>query len=113
MPDNITFNTIPIDIRTPGQFLEVDNSKALTGLPNMNRRMLFIGNKLVAGSAAANTLQRIIDDMVTVGMLKHPIAVEAVLRDDAVKQAYDDLKDRPELQAAIAKAKSVVEKYGF
>lgn len=59
MPDNITFNTIPIDIRTPGQFLEVDNSKALTGLPNMNRRMLFIGSKLAAGAAPANTLQRI------------------------------------------------------
>lgn len=65
------------------------------------------------GGVSADTLQRIIDEMVTVGMLKHPIAVEAVLRDDAVKQAYDDLKDRPESQAAIAKAKSVVEKYGF
>lgn len=59
MPDNITFNTIPIDIRTPGQYVEIDNSKALRGLPNLNRRMLFIGNKLAAGTAAANTLQRI------------------------------------------------------
>jgi len=59
MPDNVTFNTIPIDIRTPGQYVEVDNSKALKGLPNMNRRILFIGNKLPAGTAAAATLQRI------------------------------------------------------
>ncbi|HQR98326.1 MAG: phage tail sheath subtilisin-like domain-containing protein [Burkholderiaceae bacterium] len=59
MPDNIAFNTIPIDVRTPGQYLEVDNSKAVRGLPAMNRRMLFIGNKLAAGSAAALTLQRI------------------------------------------------------
>lgn len=59
MPDNIAFNTIPIDVRTPGQYLEVDNSKAVKGLPSMNRRMLFIGNKLAAGSAAAATLQRI------------------------------------------------------
>jgi phage tail sheath gpL-like len=59
MPDNITFNSIPIDIRTPGQYIEIDNSKALRGLPNMNRRMLFIGNKLATGSSAAGVLQRI------------------------------------------------------
>ena len=60
MPDNITFNTIPIDLRTGGQFLEIDNSKALGGsLVPQPRRMLFIGNKLAAGTAAANTLVRI------------------------------------------------------
>lgn len=60
MPDNITFNTIPIDIRTGGQFIEIDNSKALGGaLVAQPRRMLFIGNKLAAGSLAANTLTRI------------------------------------------------------
>lgn len=59
MPDNVTFNTIPIDVRTPGQYLEVDNTKAVKGLPSMSRRMLFIGNKLAAGTAAQNTLQRI------------------------------------------------------
>lgn len=60
MPDNITFNTIPIDIRTGGQFLEIDNSKALGGaLIAQPRRMLFIGNKLAAGTLAANTLTRI------------------------------------------------------
>lgn len=59
MPDNITFNTIPIDIRTPGQYLEVDNTKALRGLPGMNRRILYIGNKLATGSAPAGALRRI------------------------------------------------------
>lgn len=59
MPDNITFTTLPVDIRTAGQYLEIDNSKALRGLPNQNRRMLFIGNKLAAGTAATGTLQRI------------------------------------------------------
>ncbi len=60
MPDNITFNTIPIDIRTGGQFVEIDNSKALGGaLIAQARRMLYVGNKLATGTAAANTLQRI------------------------------------------------------
>ncbi|MBI2769991.1 MAG: phage tail sheath subtilisin-like domain-containing protein [Burkholderiales bacterium] len=59
MPDNITFNTIPIDIRTPGVFAEVDHTKAVSGLANMPRRILVIGNKLAAGSAVAGQLYRI------------------------------------------------------
>jgi phage tail sheath gpL-like len=60
MPDNITFNTIPIDIRTGGQFVEIDNARALGGgLIAQPRRILFIGNKLAAGTQPANTLVRI------------------------------------------------------
>lgn len=60
MPDNITFNTIPIDIRTGGQFIEIDNSKALGGnLISQARRILFIGNKLASGTAAAAAPVRI------------------------------------------------------
>lgn len=60
MPDNITFNTIPIDIRTGGQFIEIDNSKALGGsLVAQARRILFIGNKLATGTLPAATLTRI------------------------------------------------------
>ena len=59
MPDNVAFNSIPIDVRTPGAYIEIDNSKALRGLPSMARRMLYIGNKLSTGSATAGTLQRI------------------------------------------------------
>lgn len=59
MPDNISFNTIPIDIRTPGQYVEVDNSKAVRGLPSMQRRILVIGNRLASGTATAGQLKRI------------------------------------------------------
>lgn len=59
MPDNIIFNTIPTDIRTPGQYVEIDNSKALRGLPSLNRRILVVGNKLPTGTAALLTLYRV------------------------------------------------------
>ncbi len=59
MPDNIIFNTIPTDIRTPGQYVEIDNSKALRGLPSLNRRILVVGNKLPTGMAAPLTLYRV------------------------------------------------------
>lgn len=62
MPDNITFNTIPIDIRTGGQFIEIDNNKALGGsLVAQARRILVIGNKLATGTLPAATLSRVND----------------------------------------------------
>lgn len=60
MSDNITFNTIPIDIRTGGQFIEIDNSKALGGnLIAQARRILVIGNKLATGTVAEGVLKRV------------------------------------------------------
>jgi methyl coenzyme M reductase subunit C-like uncharacterized protein (methanogenesis marker protein 7) len=61
----------------------------------------------------SESLQRIIDEMVMVEILKSPIPVQSALRGSAVKAAYDELKQRRELQPAIERAKSVVEKYGF
>lgn len=46
----ISFNQIPVGIRTPGQYVEIDNSKALDGLPSIPRKLLVIGQKLTAGT---------------------------------------------------------------
>ncbi|WP_304308067.1 phage tail sheath subtilisin-like domain-containing protein [Pseudacidovorax intermedius] len=59
MPDNISFNTIPMDIRVPGQYVEVDNINAVRGLPSMTRRILVLGNRLASGSAPALSLRRV------------------------------------------------------
>jgi phage tail sheath gpL-like len=59
MPDNVSFNAIPIDIRTPGQYIEIDNSKAVSGLPNQVHKLLVIGQKLAAGTLAALTPTRV------------------------------------------------------
>lgn len=80
MPDNITFNTIPIDIRTPGQYIEIDNSKALRGLPNMNRRMLFIGNLTSAGTAEAGALHRINSAAEAAGLFGRGSVLHEMLR---------------------------------
>jgi phage tail sheath gpL-like len=47
---SISFNSIPIDVRTPGQYLEFDNSRAVNGLPGQPHRILVIGQRLAAGS---------------------------------------------------------------
>ncbi|MBN8486372.1 MAG: phage tail sheath subtilisin-like domain-containing protein [Burkholderiales bacterium] len=56
---NISFNAIPVGIRTPGTYLEVDPSRALNGLPVERHRMLVMGHKVAAGSGAVNTVYRI------------------------------------------------------
>ncbi len=55
----ISFNAIPNDIRTPGQYVEIDASQARRGLPNRNPRVLLLGQKLATGAAAALTLTRV------------------------------------------------------
>jgi phage tail sheath gpL-like len=52
MPDNIVFNDIPLDIRVPGQYIEIDPSKAVSGLPGQNRRVLVLGQRISAGTVA-------------------------------------------------------------
>lgn len=52
---SMSFNSVPIDIRVPGQYIEIDNTKALKGLPGMPVKILVIGQKLSSGTAAALT----------------------------------------------------------
>jgi len=55
----ISFNSIPIDLRTPGAYVEFDSSRAQQGLPTRTPRVLLIGPRLAAGTVAANELRRL------------------------------------------------------
>lgn len=57
----ISFNTIPGPgtLRKPGVYGEIDNSKAVGGPQAVTYRRLLIGQKLAAGSAAAEQLVRV------------------------------------------------------
>jgi phage tail sheath gpL-like len=55
----ISFNQIPIDIRTPGQFIEFDNTRAVQGLPAIRHKILVIGQRLTTGTVAANLATQI------------------------------------------------------
>lgn len=57
---SISFNAIPIDIRTPGQYVEFDNSRALRGLPAVAHKVLVIGQRLATGAVLANIPTRIL-----------------------------------------------------
>lgn len=60
MPDSITLG-IPLGIRTGGVFVEIDHTRALKGLPVMERKLLLIGQRLPAGSVAANVPTRVLN----------------------------------------------------
>jgi ABC-type nitrate/sulfonate/bicarbonate transport system substrate-binding protein len=89
---------------------------------NDEERELFIVTSLgkvdgwalpIDGGVTAESLQRIIQGMMATGDLKAPIEVESLLCDSAVKEAFQELIQRPKLQPAYEKVKLVVEKYGF
>lgn len=48
----ISFNQIPINLMTPGVYVEFDNSKAIRGLPGMPSKALIIGQRLSTGTVA-------------------------------------------------------------
>lgn len=59
MPDSITFSEIPIGLRTPGAYVEVDGSRAVNALPTIPRKLLLIGQRFTSGSVAAGVPIRI------------------------------------------------------
>ena len=52
----ISFNLIPTNLRTPGAYVEIDNSRALRGLAQFNQRILVIGPRTSSGTVAAEVL---------------------------------------------------------
>lgn len=55
----LNFATIPVDVRTPGQFVEFDSSQAVQGLAAKPHRVLIIGQRLGTGLAAAGVAVRV------------------------------------------------------
>jgi phage tail sheath gpL-like len=52
----ISFNLIPSNIRTPGTYIEIDNSRALRGLQPFATKILVLGQRRTTGSKAAGEL---------------------------------------------------------
>jgi phage tail sheath gpL-like len=48
----ISFNQIPNIIRTPGQYVEFDNTRAVQGLPVAPSKILVVGTRIAAGTVA-------------------------------------------------------------
>lgn len=57
---SISFLSVPIDLRTPGQYIEFDNSRALSGLLGIHQKLLLIGQRLSGGKTSAGELVRVV-----------------------------------------------------
>ncbi|OWY40064.1 phage tail protein [Xenophilus sp. AP218F] len=89
MPDNITFMSIPVGIRTGGVYVEIDHTKALRGLPQMERKLLVLGQRLAVGKTPALTPSRILNAEDAAGQFGRGSMLHVMARAlDAVKQRY-------------------------
>ncbi|HEY4254584.1 MAG TPA: phage tail sheath subtilisin-like domain-containing protein [Roseomonas sp.] len=61
MSGAISFDQIPASIRVPGSYIEISNTRALRGLTTWPARVLLLGQRLAAGTAAPLVPQRIVD----------------------------------------------------
>ena len=50
---SITFNNVPTTLRTPGVYVEIDNSRALKGLIQNPHKVLIVGQQTSGGGSAA------------------------------------------------------------
>lgn len=99
MPENVSFQGIPVDIRTPGQYIEIDNTRAVQGLPTQPRKLLVMGQRLAGGSVASGVPVRVLSgdqaaDFFGRGSLAHAMcaaAKRANASSDLWAVALDDL----------------------
>lgn len=55
MTDNVSFRDIPSDVLVPGQYIEIDSSRADSGTPPIPRKIILIGQKTGSGTAITTT----------------------------------------------------------
>ncbi|ABE45640.1 phage tail sheath subtilisin-like domain-containing protein [Polaromonas sp. JS666] len=55
----VSFNAIPISLRTPGQYIEFDSSRAQQGLPVQPHKIMVFGQRLATGLVVAGVPTRI------------------------------------------------------
>lgn len=111
MPDGeaISFNEIPIDLRVPGVYVEIDASWAYRGLAIIPTRVLLIGPKLATGSAPAGVPVRLVSDKLDPSQFGRGSVLAAMAaalkRANKVTDAYAIAVD--DLQAGVAATGSI------
>lgn len=59
---NISFDTIPSSIRKPGKYFEFNTKLAVRTLPGNLQKVLIVGQRIAAGTVAANVLTDVFSD---------------------------------------------------
>ena len=67
----------------------------------------------ISGDVPIDGLRQIGEEMKSAGEIPNEFSVEDVLRNDAAKKAFQDLRGRKELEAQWDRVSRTVEKYGY
>lgn len=86
----ISFNQIPVDIRTPGHYIEFDNTRAVQGLPAVQHRILVIGQRLSTGTVAQAVPTRILSAAQAEGAFGRGSMLRAMLKALKAANAYTE-----------------------
>lgn len=86
----ISFNQIPIDVRTPGQYIEFDNTRAVQGLPAIKHKILVLGQRLAAGTVAQGVPTRILSAAQAEGAFGRGSMLATMLRALKTANAYTE-----------------------
>ena len=89
----ISFNSIPANIRTVGQYIEFDSSRAVQGTPAKPHKALVIGQILAAGTMTVETLYHIASASVGETLAGRGSILDAIIK------AYKDQDPTMELWA--------------
>lgn len=57
---SVSFNSIPVNLMTPGVFVEFDNSQMVQGTPAMPHKILVMGQRLATGAVQAGVPTRLL-----------------------------------------------------
>ncbi|KIO49597.1 phage tail sheath subtilisin-like domain-containing protein [Nitrosospira sp. NpAV] len=91
MPENVSFAEIPVDIRTPGQYIEIDNSKAVQGLPQQERKILILGQRLTAGTVAQQIPTRMLNADQAAGYFGRGSQLHGMIAAAKIANPYSDM----------------------
>ena len=87
--------------------------EGLTGVSLQERDRLHLDQQPIDGAVAPAAIKRIVGEMVKAGKLPRSMAVEDILRDGPVKEAFRQVSARAELKPALNIALAAQQKYGF
>lgn len=109
MPDDqITFNQIPDGLLIPGVWVEYDNTRAVGGLVTYPFRVLVIGEKLAAGTAATNVPVRVLSEFHAEALFGRGSMLHRMFKGFRVANAYTETWAIPLQTGTAAAATSTV-----
>jgi phage tail sheath gpL-like len=87
----ISFNRVPANLRVPGVYSEIDNSKAIRGAQLLEYRRLIIGTMLPAGSATPEVAVQCLSEAQAIGLFGAGSVAAGMVAAAVAQDSFTDL----------------------